>query len=115
MVLNKIRENKKKFLTTMILIIISATVVNYGIYSLLDIYFDTVSDIYTGVQMNMIYTIVVVGIVTVLMFLLLPKQSVNELYSELESGQKQKENRTDAQILQDIIDEEIEKKGEEIL
>lgn len=110
MISKKIRESKSKFLTVMVFIIISATVVNYSLYSLLDVYFDvkTVTEAYVGVQFNLLYTVIVIGIVTGLMLVLLPKESVNEIYKELE-GNKEEDNRTDAQILQDMIDDELSK------
>lgn len=108
MTLNKIRDNKKKFLTTMVIIIISATMVNYGIYSILDFYFDTVETVYSGVQMNIIFTIAIIGVVTILMLAILPKQSVDEMINELtgdSASNNNKKNKTPDQILNEIIDD----------
>ena len=59
-ILDRIKQNKNNFFATMILIIISATVINYGLYSLLDTYFK--DSIYKGVQLNILLTISVIGI-----------------------------------------------------
>ena len=107
MALSKIRSEKKKFLTTMIIIIISATMVNYGIYSLLDISFDSVDTVYTGVQMNIIFTIAVIGIVTILLLVILPKQSVDEMLSDISGGEGKE--KTPDQILNDMIDDDRKK------
>lgn len=99
-ILDKIRMNKNRFMTTMILIVISATAINYGLYSLLDTYFNSV---YEGVQLNIILTVLVIGIVTVVMFVLMPKEAVNDLFYQLDNGSK-----TNEQILQDFISDDTE-------
>lgn len=111
-ILDRIRENRNKFLTTMVFIIISATLFNYGLYSLLDVYFNTTDSIYTGVQLNIIFTVTVISIVTILMFILIPKQAVNDMYTQLEDVNNGNNNkyRTPEQTLQDMIDEELEEK-----
>lgn len=107
MALNKIKQEKKKFLTTMVIIIVSATMVNYGIYSLLDIFFDTIDTVYTGVQMNIIFTTAVIGIVTILMLAILPKQSVDELMADISGAEKK--HVSAYEMLQDMIEEDRKK------
>ena len=105
-ILDRIRLNKNKFMTTMILIIISATAINYGLYSLLNAYFDSIESIYKGIQLNMILTVLVISIVTVVMFVLMPKQAVNDILHQLDYEHDKKSNE---QILMDMIDDELEK------
>jgi uncharacterized membrane protein len=99
---NKIKHEKKKFLITILIIIASATMVNYGIYSLLEFYFEGVDTTYKGIQMNMLFTIITIGIVTILMFAILPKESVDEMLEQI-SGEGDR-NKSPEQILQDMID-----------
>ena len=99
-----IKDNKKKFLITMIIIIACATMVNYGLYNILNVYFVKPSDTYSGVQLNIISMVIIIGIVTVIMLVLIPKENVNELIANLENG-----HRSPEQQLQDMIDEELEK------
>ena len=77
------KNKQKKFIITMVIIIISATVINYGLYSLLDMYFfDT--DTF-GIQQNITLMIIIIGVVSILMFVLIPKENVNELMMNLEN------------------------------
>lgn len=121
--LNRIKEKKVKFLTTMVIIIISATMINYGLSSLFSAYFNTIDNIYMGVQLNLWITILVIAIITVLMLLLLPKQTVDELFKDINGNGNGGSNgiltmngnnsRTPDQQLQDMIDyndEELDNK-----
>jgi len=76
-------NNKKKFLITMIIIMACATLINYGLYSLLETYVVKPSDTYNGVQVNIIFTLIIIGIVTVIMLMLIPKDNVNEILMNL--------------------------------
>ena len=105
MLLSSTMDKKKKFLITMIIIIACATMVNYGLYNILNIYFVKPSDAYSGVQLNIISMIIIIGIVTVIMLVLIPKENVNELMKNLENGA----NKSPEQQLQDMIDDELEK------
>ena len=98
-------EKKKKFLITMIIIIACATMVNYALYNILNTYVLKPSDTYGVVQMNIITVVVIIGAVTVIMFVLIPKENVNELILNMDSGGE----KTPEQQLQDMIDEELEK------
>lgn len=109
MVLNSIKQNKNKFLITMIIIIVFAGMINYGVYNIFDIYFDPI----VGVELNIIVTVFIISVTTVLMIILLPKDTVNELYNELEGNNNNNNDlrlRTPEQQLQDMVsDEEFEK------
>lgn len=109
-ILDRIRDNKNKFMTTVILIIISATAINYGLYSILDTYFNSIDSIYKGIQLNMILTVLVISIVTIVMFVLMPKQAVNDLFYQLDHDHA----KTNEQILQEMIDDELEKEEEKL-
>lgn len=98
-------NKNKKFLITMIIIIICATMVNYGLYNILNVYFVKPSDVYSGVQLNIISMIIIIGIVTVIMLILLPKENINELLANMENTV----DKSPEQQLQDMIDEELEK------
>lgn len=102
---NNIKKNK--FLITMIIIIVCATMVNYGLYNILNIIKPT--DVYSGVQMNIISMVIIIGIVTGIMMVFIPKENVNELLSNMENNNGDK---SPEQQLQDMIDEELEKKND---
>ncbi len=102
-----IQKNKQRFLMTMIIIIASATVLNYGIFSFLKGYFDTVETVYDVVQLNIIICVVIIGAVTVVMMLLIPKESVDNMLLEIDSDHVV---LTPEQELQNMIDYELEKK-----
>lgn len=99
-------NKNKKFLITMIIIIVCATMVNFGLYNILNIYFIKPSDVYSGVQLNIIAMIIIIGIVTVIMMILIPKENMNELLANMENNIVDK---SPEQQLQDMIDEELEK------
>ena len=81
-------EKKKKFLITMLVIMGCAVAINYGLYNVLNPYFKTMDngDTYTNVQWNMITVAMIIGIVTVIMVVLIPKDAVNELMTKVENG-----------------------------
>lgn len=98
------KNKQKKFIITMVIIIISATIINYGLYSLLDIYFfDT--DTF-GIQQNITLMIIIIGVVSILMFVLIPKENVNELMMHLENESGGGAQRTPEQEFSDMVDEE---------
>lgn len=96
------KNKQKKFIITMVIIIISATVINYGLYSLLDIYFFD-SDMF-GIQQNIILMIIIIGVVSILMFVLIPKENVNELMMTLEN--ENGVQKTPEQEFSDMVTEE---------
>ena len=96
------RNKQKKFIITMVIIIISATIINYGLYSLLDIYFFD-SDTF-GIQQNITLMIIIIGVVSILMFVLIPKENVNELMMHLEN--ESGAQRTPEQEFSDMVTEE---------
>ena len=81
-------DKKKKFLITMLIIMGCATMINYGLYNLLNSYFknsDTES-IYSTVQLNIIIVLTVIATVTVIMVILIPKDNINELMAKMEGA-----------------------------
>jgi len=81
-------DKKKKFLITMLIIMGCATMINYGLYNLLNSYFknsDTES-VYSTVQLNIIIVLTVIATVTVIMVILIPKDNINELMSKMEGA-----------------------------
>jgi prolipoprotein diacylglyceryltransferase len=87
----------------MVAIIISATVLNYGLFSFLNGYFNTVENTYNTAQMNMIFCVVVIGVAIFIMFILIPKETVDNVILDIDETK-----RTPEQELQDMIDEELE-------
>lgn len=61
---------------------------NYGLFSFLSGYFNTVDNVYSIVQLNIVFSGIVIGVAIVIMFILIPKSSVNNLIIELEGGNK---------------------------
>ena len=81
-------DKKKKFLITMLIIMGCATMINYGLYNLLNSYFknsDTES-VYSTVQLNIIIVLTVIATVTVIMVILIPKDNINELMAKMEGA-----------------------------
>jgi hypothetical protein len=81
-------DKKKKFLITMLIIMACATMINYGLYNVLNSYFKN-SDTeyaYSTVQLNIIIVLTVIASVTVIMVILIPKENVSELMSKIEHG-----------------------------
>ena len=114
-------DKKKKFLITMLIIMGCATMINYGLYNLLNSYFknsDTES-VYSTVQLNIIIVLTVIATVTVIMVILIPKDNINELMSKMEGANTKivgsdgnlKLNDsielTDEEQLQNMIDEDL--------
>lgn len=122
-------DRKKKFLITMLIIMGCATMINYGLYNVLNSYFknsgtDT-SSAYSTVQLNIIIVLTVIASVTVIMVILIPKDNVSELMSKMSSGgggaetvgsnngnmtlgEHRTEELTDEEQLQSMIDEDLE-------
>lgn len=103
------KNKQKKFIITMVIIIISATVINYGLYSLLDIYFFD-SDTF-GIQQNITLMIIIIGVVSILMFVLIPKENVNELMMTLENengGQRTPEQEFNDMIADEQLRDELD-------
>lgn len=90
-------EKKNRFIITMVIIIICATMVNYSLYSILSIYFIKPSDVYYGVQMSMITTGITIVIVTIMMLALIPTEKVDEALLSIENG------KSDEEQLRDIV------------
>jgi hypothetical protein len=118
-------DKKKKFLITMLIIMACATMINYGLYNVLNSYFKN-SDTeyaYSTVQLNIIIVLTVIASVTVIMVILIPKENVSELMSKIEHGAHtvdasgnlrlgDKDNGierelTDEEQLQSMIDEDL--------
>lgn len=116
-------DKKKKFLITMLIIMACATMINYGLYNVLNSYFKN-SDTeyaYSTVQLNIIIVLTVIASVTVIMVILIPKENVSELMSKIEHGAEKKQmvgsdnlklgeyNRelTDEEQLQSMVDEDL--------
>src|SRR4249920_4087260 len=122
-------ERKKKFLITMIVIMGCAVAINYGLFNILSPYFDTIDNenTYTRVQLNMITVVLIIGIVTVIMVVLIPKETVKEFMNTVDKsgsvgvdgaaqstmmklGDNDLSAPTPEQQLQEMIDEELEDK-----
>jgi len=89
-------KRKDRYIITMIIIAVCATIVNFGLFNLFKYVFPT----YEGVEINMVFVLSVIGIVTVIMFILLPKDQVNEMVL-----MTHKEVITPEQELSNMIDE----------
>jgi uncharacterized membrane protein len=100
-------QKRKKFIITMVIVTVCATMVNYGLYNILDTYLVKPSNVYGGVQMNIISIIIIIVVVTVIMLVLIPKDTTDELLANME-----REDATPEQQLQDIVgsDDELNKK-----
>lgn len=111
MVIAKTLDNqrKKKFVITMIIVTVCATMVNYGLYNLLDTYLVKPANVYSSVQMNIISIVIVIVVVTIIMLVLIPKDATNELLVMMENSDGALKNRSPEQQLQDMIDDELEK------
>jgi predicted DNA-binding ArsR family transcriptional regulator len=81
-------DRKKKFLITMIIIMGCATMINYGLYNILNSYFKNSGTdvVYSNVQLNIIIILMVLGFATVIMVILIPNENVNELMTRMENG-----------------------------
>jgi hypothetical protein len=121
-------ERKKKFLITMIVIMGCAVAINYGLFNILNPYFNTIDseDTYSRVQLNMITVVLIIGIVTVIMVVLIPKETVKEFMNTVDKsggsivdgaqstmmklGDSDNDVRapTPSEELQEMIDEELE-------
>jgi hypothetical protein len=131
-------DRKKKFLVTMLVIMGCATMINFGLFNVLNSYFnnggnnndDDTEQIYSNVQRNIIIVLIVIAFVTVIMVVLIPTENVKEIMARIEAGGGGSNNngagtvslegsgntlgtddddtRTDEQKLSDMIDEELE-------
>lgn len=103
------KDKKKKFIITMIIITVCATMVNYGLYNILDTYVVKPQQAYMGVQMSIVSIIIIITVVTVIMLAIIPKDTTNELLAYMESEGNIKNNTlTPEQLVRDMIDEELE-------
>ncbi len=94
--------------------------INYGLYNVLDMYFhnNDQENAYSGVQLNIISVVMIIGIVTVIMVVLIPKENVNELMAKMEKSNNINklvnsssgviDDITPEQELSDMIDENLE-------
>lgn len=93
--------------------------INYGLYNVLDMYFhnNDQENAYSGVQLNIISVVMIIGIVTVIMVVLIPKENVNELMKKIEKGDMPNKlvdqpstviEKTPEEELNDMIDENLE-------
>jgi len=99
------KEKKKKFIITMIIITVCATMVNYGLYNILATYVVQPEDVYMGVQMNIISLVIIITVVTVIMIVIIPKDTTNELIMYMEGKKNIEENTlTPEQQVQDMVD-----------
>lgn len=102
-------QKRKKFIITMVIIMACATMVNYGLYNILNTYFVKPSETYGGVQLNIASMLIIIVVVTVIMLVLIPKENVNEIMASLEMNGSGA-HRTPEQQLQDMIDDELSDK-----
>lgn len=81
-------ERKKKFLITMVVIMGCAVAINYGLFNILNPYFKSIDseDTYSRVQLNMITVVLIIGIVTVIMVILIPKETVKEFMNTVDKS-----------------------------
>lgn len=86
----------------MVIIIACATMVCYGLFSLLDTYYFT-SD---SVSQNILIMMIVIGIVSVIMFILIPKDSTTDLMKSI-TNEVDDVEKTPEQQLQDMIDDDL--------
>ena len=131
MVLLKV-DKKKKFLVTMIVIMACASAINYGLYNVLSTYFHTENNddnSSSRIQLNIIIVLIVLASTTVIMVMLIPKESVKELMTKIETseistvltgtgagagGEKggghlgTEYEKTDEEKLRDMIDEDLD-------
>jgi hypothetical protein len=118
-------ERKKKFLITMVVIMGCAVAINYGLFNILNPYFKSIDseDTYSRVQLNMITVVLIIGIVTVIMVVLIPKETVKEFMNTVDKGgvvgdgaqstmmklgDSDLQAPTPEEQLQEMIDEELE-------
>src|SRR6476620_9534192 len=117
-------DRKKKFLITMLIIMGCATMINYGLYNVLNAYFknsDTGESAYNTVQINIIIVLTIIASVTVIMVILIPKENVNEIMAKMSSGgaqtvdnsklrlssEQRTEELTEEEKLKNMIDEDL--------
>jgi len=121
-------DRKKKFLITMLVIMGCATMINFGLYNVLNTYFknsETGASAYSTVQLNIIIVLTIIASVTIIMVILIPKENVNELMAKMSSGAEtvgsnnnnsgnlgldgghRTEELTDEEQLQSMIDEDL--------
>lgn len=91
MIASLTKDRKKKFLITMVIIMTCATAVNYGLFNILNTHFKH-DDVYNAVQVNILSVVFIIGIVTVIMVILIPKENVNQILSDMEEENKGLEN-----------------------
>jgi len=122
-------DRKKRFLITMLIIMGCATMINFGLYNVLNTYFknsDTGASAYSTVQLNIIIVLTVIASVTVIMVILIPKDNINEMMAKIQqqdntgaqtigggnlgldgSGNNNTKPLTDEEQLQSMIDEDL--------
>lgn len=109
-------NNKRKFLVTMIIIMVCATVINYGLYNVLSIYVKKPSNLYNDVQWSIIYTMIVIIVVTVVMIAIMPKDRLNELLLQNTNGAHMLDANNNTTLspeeqLQNMLDDELDKEN----
>lgn len=90
----------------MVIIIACSTIINYGIFSLLDTYYFTKDSI----DQNILLMVIVISITSMLIFILIPKETAENARRLLESNGDEFENveRTPEQEIMDIYDHELD-------
>ena len=81
-------DRKKRFLITMLIVMGCATMINFGLYNVLNTYFKhSGSDsVYSTVQLNIIIVLTVIASVTIIMVILIPKENVSELMTKIQQS-----------------------------
>ena len=99
------KKKQNKFIITMVIVIACATMVCYGSFSILDTYFFTTD----SVSQNILFLVIIIGIISVIMFILIPKESTVDLMKTFEgAGMGVGMELTPEQQLQDMIDDDID-------
>ena len=123
-------DRKKRFLITMLIIMGCATMINFGLYNVLNTYFknsDTGASAFSTVQLNIIIVLTVIASVTIIMVILIPKENVSELMAKIQQSDGAQtvggggnlklggdgehsinKEMTDEEQLQSMIDEDLE-------
>ena len=104
----------------MIVIMISATLVNYGLFGVMSGIFGTVEGLVGAVQINILSSVVIIGITIFIMFILIPKEKVDSILIDLDKSQlprqqnqQQQQQQQQLQLTPDeeltnMLDEELE-------
>ncbi len=105
----------------MLIIMGCATMINYGLYNVLNTYFKNSGSesAYSTVQLNIIIVLTIIASVTVIMVILIPKENVNEIMAKMSGSGggtgtngnltlgEHRTELTDEEQLQSMIDEDL--------